>query len=344
MSDAMPQANPGNVAVARIGLRWGAWFWTPCVLVAVFAILASANHAPGAPAAWQIALWLLPPLLVLMVCGRWWATRGLRVGEWTLLVATIVQGLVLFGVTVLLPFALVMRGETSPAWSSADVTPFATGWGICSAWMLLLATLVGWRVRRAELRASRSAAGATVTPGIASDIAIATPESPPGAARPFAHDLFSSIGIPLLLAVPFVAVLSYDAHQRHAANTLLQRQITDDVEPRIADLKDLNRVKSTVLVREQMLRVMEPDAASAGDALAAAFALPAGVQLVSMRTRGEFLALDARCAVPDAEQSLQAFLLQSGYRDVRVVSHQHQGDDPIDVVSIEATSSRGDAP
>lgn len=343
MRPATPQASPDDgdatrrIAAARIGLRWGAGFWMPFLLVALLVLLLPANRAPAAPAAWQIGLWLLATLLVLLVCGRWWATRGLRVGEWTLLVAAIAQGLVLFGAAVLLPFALAMHGEPV-AWHAGDTEPTAIVWALCSAWMLLLATLVGWRVRRSALRAGKSFAGAAAVP------AEFVPESRPAATKRFAHALFSSIGIPILLAAPFVVVLSLDAQQHHAANALLQTHITDNLEPRITDLKELNRVKGMVITRHQMLRAFEPEAARAADALTTAFALPAGVQLVALRTHGEALALDVRCAAPEAEQGLLQFLAQVGYRDAHVVSRRREGADLIDVLSVEAISSRGYEP
>jgi hypothetical protein len=339
MSDAMPQAMPAGrdfaprSGAARIGLRWGAWFWVPLFAPVLFFAVVALDRGATPANSLQILAVALPALPVLLLCGRWWALRGLNVGEWAFLLAAITQGLVLFGATVLLPLAVLFYGEHIPAngVSSDDLVTFIAGWGICSAWMLALAVLVGWRVRRATARSG----------AIADTVDAAATPSPGGGLRRFAQILWLSIGIPLLLAIPFVAMLRYDVNQHRDANDLLRSQIVDTVGPQIADLEDLERVKASLLVRKQILETIEPHAASAADALAVIGTLPADVQLVSLRTHGLRIALDVRCSTPNGELAVLELLARGGYRDLRIAARQRERTEPIEQISIEATSMRG---
>ena len=142
--------DPKPTIPARIGLRWGVLFWTPCLLPVIFvvAIAFFGNTVNDKPFPFVIFAVLASPLLVLLFAGRWWATRGLGVSEWKFLLAAIAQGLALY-LSIFLALAAAMWFDGINLFAGGlDFESALEGWGICSVWTLALGAVVVWRVGR----------------------------------------------------------------------------------------------------------------------------------------------------------------------------------------------------
>jgi hypothetical protein len=337
---------------ARIGLRWGALFWAPAALLVILlaGIAYFGNTVNGKPFAFVILAIPAPPLLVLLFAGRWWATRGLGVSEWMFLMAAIAQGLALY-LSILLSIAAAtwFAGINFFA-GGLDFDSIVDPWGICSIWTLALGAVVLWRVARAEKLAhqrcvSMSSDGTSaVRPN---EMAAINPAS--GDARPaqvkglgrFAVTLIASLGLPILLSAPVVLMLRYDTSLRRSANAILTSEI-GTIGAQIADIKDLNKVKSRLLARKQIVEELQVNAPRAANVFGIASRLPNGVQLLSLEMNEGHVALAVRCAAPSTELAILDLLAQSGYRNLQIAARQREGDDAVERISIEADSTRGD--
>lgn len=313
-ADALNPVNRG-----RIGLRWGALFWLPILLLTLWdagVTIPSSRDKPYAIAG--AAIYTLPMLPVLLLAGRRWAMRGLGNGEWAFLLTAIVQAFIAVFVSLILPVALVSTRmwligvHALATWTVSDFN-FPLILGLCSAWMLALGAVIEWRVRRVVKR----------------------PVQGTGLRR-FAAMFISSFGVPLLLCAPVVLMLQYDTRLCRNANAVLSHQIKA-LAPQIADLKDLERVKANLLQRKIIVEHLQTTVPA--DVLAIFGRLPIGVQLIWLEMKGNHLALALR-AEASAEPAVLELLAQHGYRDPHVAARQ-EDDDAIERVSIEADSTRG---
>ncbi len=321
---------------ARIGLRWGGLFWLPVLLLAILAgtleFLAEAKKGPSPRpiVAWVFcfAAFMLPAHLL---AGRWWAKRGQGRGEWAFLLAAMAHGFALL-LSLVLPLAALkiwIDGAHAVATPPLPVIGAAVVvWGVFSVWMLALGTVIEWRVRR----------GMDVTTQAADPPNAAVHPAHTTHLRRFAMMLVPSFGVPALLCAPFVLMLYYDIGLRRSANAILSNEI-NAIAPRIADLRDMERVKSSLLARKQIVEHLETTAP--GNVLAVFGHMPNGVQLTRLEMKAKHLTLALR-AEPSAERSVLELLAQNGFRDPQIAARPEQDDDAIEQVTIEADWMRGE--
>jgi Tfp pilus assembly protein PilN len=161
------------------------------------------------------------------------------------------------------------------------------------------------------------------------------------AKRRFLVTFFASLSLPVLLSVPIVLMLRYDTGLRRNANAVLRSDI-GIINAQIADISDLNKVKSNLLARKQIIEQLQLDTPRAAALLGIGGRLPNDVQLLSLEMNRDHVALALRCATPSAQASVQDLLKQNGYRNVQVVARQRESDSAVERISIEADLARGD--
>jgi Tfp pilus assembly protein PilN len=159
-----------------------------------------------------------------------------------------------------------------------------------------------------------------------------------GRAR-FALACLLFFSVPLLLCVPVLGLLRYDASEQQRASDVLRRQIAN-VDAQIVDLKDLNRVKANVLVRKQIVEEVRRSAGRADVALDVAVHLPPGVQLQSLKSDGDGVVFALRTAV-GAELGLLARLAQHQLVDLQVSERRPDKTEGAEQVTITARSPGG---
>src|ERR1700761_9539381 len=81
-----------SAGFAKTGLRIGALFWTPWLVLVIAATTVDWRNHPDAPFRFSILFAAIAPLCVLLYAGRWWATRSADLGDWGFLLIAIVQG------------------------------------------------------------------------------------------------------------------------------------------------------------------------------------------------------------------------------------------------------------
>lgn len=336
---------------ARIGLRWGALFWLP-ILLLVLGLGASFEPTPRKPFLIAcLAIFAILMLLAFLLAGRRWAMRGLG-GEWSFLLTAIAQGFFAVLLSLTLPFTLMRiwlsSAHSVAAWGFPDHGFPIFVWGFCSVWMLALGAVIEWRVRRAlclaqQPFASTSSEGA---PPIRSYGTTAT--KPDDAAddashfvqetrlRRFVVTLVSCIGVPLLLCAPVVLMLRYDIGLRKSPNAILRNEI-NSIAPQIVDLKDFESVKDGILARQQIIRHLQTS--TPANVLAIFGHLPNGVQLLWLEMKDDHLTLALR-AESSAEPALLELLAQNGYRDPQIAARLEDDDDTVEHVTIEVDRTR----
>lgn len=336
---------------ARIGLRWGALFWLP-ILLLVLGLGASFEPAPRKPYLIAcLAIFAILMLLAFLLAGRRWAMRGLG-GEWSFLLTAIAQGFFAVLLSLTLPSTLMRiwlsSAHSVAAWGFPDQGFPMFVWGFCSVWMLALGAVIEWRVRRASSLALKPFASTSSEGAPAIRSYETTAPKPDDAAddasrsvqetrlRRSAVTLIACIGVPLLLCAPVVLMLRYDIGLRKSANAILHGEI-NAVAPQIADLKDFESVKSRMLARQQIIRHLETTAPA--NVLAIFGHLPSGVQLLWLEMKDDHLALALR-AESSAEPALLELLAQNGYPDPQIAARQEDDDHTVEHVTIEADRTR----
>jgi Tfp pilus assembly protein PilN len=151
-----------------------------------------------------------------------------------------------------------------------------------------------------------------------------------------------AIGIPLLLCAPVVALLRHDSVVRQEAAHALQAQI-GKVDARIADLKDLNKTKSHVLSRKQIVEVLLENAGQAQAVLHVLGHLPDGVQLLSLDMDAAHVAFEVRSTTAGELRVLE-LLARQGLDNLRIGARRLDSDHVFERVTIVAGMQRQDAP
>jgi Tfp pilus assembly protein PilN len=168
-------------------------------------------------------------------------------------------------------------------------------------------------------------------------LASATTPQPLSRGR-FAVACILAFGIPLLFSAPAVALLWHDTEMRRGANEVLTAQI-GKVDAQIVDLKDLNKVKSQLLARKQIVEALQAYAGQAAAALDVFGHLPEGTQVLTLQADAEVAAFDLRSS-PAAELGVLELLAQHGFGNLRITARHPEKDGAFERVTIEARARR----
>ena len=133
---------------------------------------------------------------------------------------------------------------------------------------------------------------------------------------------------PTVLCAPLIAILYGDLFVRNRHGDELSAAI-DQTRAQIADLQDLQRTRSYVLARKQIVEAIESTAREDAEALVVAADFPAGVQLQSLQAHASTLELTIAPASASSERALLAFLGEHGWRGLRVAQAEGNDSAPI---------------
>ena len=144
---------------------------------------------------------------------------------------------------------------------------------------------------------------------------------------------------PLLLDLPRVLTLRYDAGQRRVGNEMLMTQIKQ-LDMRIFAVKDLNTIHDRLMARKQIVDVLAVYETSTSDLWTLMGRLPQGVQLQSLRQDIPDIDLQLRCADPALEPAVVDLMTKNGYVKIRISERQIEADGKAERIRLLA---RGDS-
>ncbi len=287
---------------------------------------------------WSPSMVLLPFVGASAFCGYWLGLRCLRHGWIRYLLEAIAGGLALVAIaSFLLDFHEILSatGGLARALHGAGVI-FIVLMPWCLISSAVLRIVANWAIK-ATAREAAMGDARTCT----NQVANGKETRRPGLAA------ISTFVAPLLLCAPAVLMLHHDTNGRRNANTILTQGV-HTIDAQIADIKDLNRVRSRLLARKQIVEELENRATREVNALRIFGRLPSGVQLLSLETRLDHVSLVVRCAIPSGESNARELavlelLARSGYHDLKIAARQRDRDSDVQQLTFEASATRSDA-
>ncbi|MEO8670299.1 MAG: hypothetical protein ABI411_03225 [Tahibacter sp.] len=285
----------------------------------------SATHINWDPA------WVLLPFAAASAVAGYGIARSLGRSWMRYLLESVGWAVALAAVGMV---ALSLRGDMESLRNPPDVLTLTAilivlvmPWCLISS--IVLRILVNWSKKSAAQKPSPAVMHANENP------------LPDGNTKHrFALASLTALGLPALLAIPAVLLLRHDTNMRSSANTLLTQSI-GSIDTQITDLKDLNKIRSQLFVRKQIIETLENDAVHQADVLGILGEWPDSVQLVTLKLTSQQISIAIRAATPADELAFLERLARRGYRNLTIAARQRDG--VSEQVTFEATLPHGDS-